>query len=303
VRPVSEELRRIDPLRRPGSDRARRVAAAAGFGLAAAALQGSLLLGATLLGRVFPNSPEAPADRAAERVVVRVVEPSPAPAAPEPVPAPPEEPAAPAPEPTPVEAPRPKPAPRQPEPGPPADPVDADSPEPEASPGPRRRVVGISLESTVSAGDGPAFAVGNTRMGRTGEQAEDPAGAGRLGPGARGTPGAGSGGAPAGPNRASTLVPAAGSELVKPVRLAAVEPLYPALLEAAGKEGSVGMMIRISAAGAVQEVRVVRSSGYPEFDEAAREAALRERFSPARRDGQPIDYTLKYNYRFRIKGA
>jgi TonB family protein len=164
-------------------------------------------------------------------------------------------------------------------------------------------VVGISLESTVEGGAGPSFAVGNTRMGRTGDRAEDPAGVGKLAPGAAGLPGAGSGPAPIGPNRISALVPSAGAVVVKPERLAAVEPRYPALLRAQGVEGSVGMMIRISAAGRVEEARVVKSSGYAEFDEAAREAALGERFSPATRDGEPIEYALKYTYRFRIKGA
>ena len=58
------------------------------------------------------------------------------------------------------------------QPAPPADPVDV---APAAEPAPeRRRIVGISLSSTVQAGAGPSFAVGNTRMGETGAVAQSP---------------------------------------------------------------------------------------------------------------------------------
>ena len=63
------------------------------------------------------------------------------------------------------------------------------------------------------------------------------------------------------------------------------------------------VLIVIDTAGKVQKVRVIKSSGYPEFDQAARDAARAELFTPARRDGAPVEYNLKYTYRFRIKGA
>jgi TonB family protein len=59
--------------------------------------------------------------------------------------------------------------------------------------------------------------------------------------------------------------------------------------------------VDISAGGQVTRISIVRGSGYPEFDDAARQAAQRERFSPARRDGQAVPFTLTYTYRFRIE--
>ena len=68
-------------------------------------------------------------------------------------------------------------------------------------------------------------------------------------------------------------------------------------------EGNVAVMIRIAANGSVISAKVLKSSGYPEFDSAARAAALKEQFLPATRGGDPVEYTLKYTYRFRIKDA
>ena len=61
-------------------------------------------------------------------------------------------------------------------------------------------------------------------------------------------------------------------------------------------------MVKLDAAGKVIDVRIIKKSDHPEFDEAARQAALREQFDPATRDGTAIPYTLSYTYRFRLKG-
>ena len=47
-------------------------------------------------------------------------------------------------------------------------------------------------------------------------------------------------------------------------------------------------------------MKILKSSGHPELDEAARKAALAESFEPASRDGVAIPYTLSYTYRFRL---
>jgi len=160
---------------------------------------------------------------------------------------------------------------------------------------PERRVVGLSLESTVQGGKGPSFAVGNTRMGATSEVAEKPSDVG--------TPGGGLGNASAGGNARADFVPSAGSTFVKPKRLAEPRLEYPKELKAQGIEGDVAVLIRIRADGSVEDVRIVKGSGVEELDAAAREAAARERFSPATKDGEPVEYTLKYTYRFRIVDA
>lgn len=207
--------------------------------------------------------------------------------------------AAPEPEPTPV-ARKPRPS-KQSEPRdvPRADPLDVErQPEPEPAQ-PPRRVVGISMESTVNGGKGPAFAVGNTRMGKTDERALDPGEVGKLAPAGARSQGAGSDG----PNRVASSLPVDGQKFNKPKRLSAAKLNYPAHLKAQGIDGDVVVLVRITTVGSVSQVKVVKSSGYPEFDEAARQAAVKERYSPATRGGEPVEYSLKYTYRFRVKDA
>lgn len=51
--------------------------------------------------------------------------------------------------------------------------------------------------------------------------------------------------------------------------------LYPPEAKAAGHEGTVHLLLRVEADGRVREVSVAASSGFPELDHAAVEAALR----------------------------
>ena len=162
---------------------------------------------------------------------------------------------------------------------------------------PRRRVVGISFESTVS-GKGPGFAVGNTRMVQTSSRAADPNSVENLGPA---TEKAVSSRGSSQPNRKATLIPGKPVEFQKPKRLKEVSLEYPGSLKARGIEGNVVVMIRIDPSGKVRGVRILKSSGYAELDAAARRAASNEIFTPAKRNGEPVDYDLKYTYRFRIK--
>jgi periplasmic protein TonB len=171
-------------------------------------------------------------------------------------------------------------------------------PAPEATPDPpQRRTVGLSLESTVE-GKGPAFATGSTRMGVTNNQAVEPKLAARA-------PSAAVTAAPpavtSNIQRAAARIPGRDVEFEKPKRVRPNRPEYPAALKAQGLEGDVVVSVDITAGGKVTNVTVVRSSGEPAFDEAARRAALSEQFSPATRGGQPVAFTLSYSYRFRIK--
>jgi TonB family protein len=78
-------------------------------------------------------------------------------------------------------------------------------------------------------------------------------------------------------------------------------PEFPATLKAQGIEGDVTVRVDIAASGDVTSVTIVRSSGYPAFDDAAKRAAASERFAPAIRDGNPVPFSLSYSYRFRIE--
>ena len=224
-----------------------------------------------------------------QHIEVTMIEPPPPPEPVEPV----EVVEEPEPEPEPKLAPPPPKAEPKPEPPPdptsepPPDPVDIPAEPPPAAPAkpapPRRRIVGLSLESTTSAGGGPAFAVGNTRMGQTAKTAADPDTVEKLTP-----------------NRAATRIPTIGVKVTKPKRTVEAKPDYPPLLREQGIEADVVLSITVSTRGAVASVRVIKGSEHPEFDAAAVSAAKQQRFSPATRAGTPITYTLKYTTRFRL---
>jgi TonB family protein len=166
-----------------------------------------------------------------------------------------------------VETPR---APRAPAAPPPAAPV---------------KVVGLSLESTSEAGQGPAFAVGDTLAGTTAAAAPHPPAAADPS---------------AGPNRVARGVPRPGSVLTPPRRLREVKPHYPDARRAAGVEADVLLVVSLDAAGRVLSVTVGRGSGDVAFDDSARAAAREERFSPALRDGVPVPTTFTFTTHFRL---
>jgi len=303
--PVDETTRCFDPIDHPaGIPRRLRIAI---YFLAAALLHAGVFFG---LARFEGGDQRAlPARPRTENVTVRMTEPvrlQPKPVSiPEPRPVPESETVtSPASEPPPptaakqkvVRRPGPVKQQRAATPDVPVDPVDIPEKAPAAAEAPRRRVVGINFESTVTGRDGPAFAVGNTRMGTTGKVAKAandvmPIAGRAYPPGSERPTG----------NKVSAVIPTAGVTLTKPKRLVSEEPKYPKLLKAQGIEGNVAVVIQISETGTVTDVKVVTGSGYPEFDKAAKAAALKARFSPAKRNGAPISYTLKYTYRFRVK--
>lgn len=188
----------------------------------------------------------------------------------------------------------------QPQAAPP--PPEPEAPEPETpTPEAPLRVVGLSLESTVEGGGGLAFAVGQTRMGETADRAADPTRepAPSAAPLAKRTappPTA----APAG-NRAASRIPTAKVEYRMPKRKRPRVPAYPATLKSQGIEADVTVMVTLDDTGKVTAVKIISPAAYPEFNEAARAAALGEEFEPALRDGVAVAYTLSYTYRFRIE--
>ncbi|HEY4395370.1 MAG TPA: energy transducer TonB [Polyangia bacterium] len=155
-----------------------------------------------------------------------------------------------------------------------------------AAPAAPVKVVGLSLESTSEAGEGPAFAVGDTLAGTT-------AAAAALHRPATGEP-------PAGPNRVARGVPRPGSVLTPPRRLHEVKPHYPDARRAAGVEADVLLVVSLDDDGRVLSVTVGRGSGDAAFDESARAAAREERFSPALRDGVPVPTTFTFTTHFRL---
>nr|WP_264185716.1 energy transducer TonB [Roseicella aerolata] len=78
------------------------------------------------------------------------------------------------------------------------------------------------------------------------------------------------------------------------------EPEYPYLSRQRGEQGTVSVLLRISEAGRVLEVELLRSSGHPTLDDSAKRAALLSRFKPAMRDDMPVPGTIRTSYHFRL---
>jgi periplasmic protein TonB len=252
VRPPSQAWARSDPLHGGQPVRPARVAGAIAISLA---LHAGLGL-AFALGRNGSPGPQH-----AQRVLIEIA-PSPA----EPVPEAPNEPVA-------------KSAPS--EPAPPSRQI-APPPRPEVARAPR--VVGLSFEATVTAGDGPAFAVGNTREGTTAERAPAESRVARA----------------EAPLPGPVAIGGVGRDAL-PKRKRPVRPSYPALLEQRRIEADVTVRVALGADGSVENVTILKPAAYPEFDAAARRAALREQFEPARRAGRAVPFALTFTYRFRLE--
>lgn len=85
----------------------------------------------------------------------------------------------------------------------------------------------------------------------------------------------------------------------EPVLIEAPEPRYPRRALDLGKEGSVRVEIDVAPDGSVTDARVLTSSGYAPFDEAALEAVRRWRFAPqpANTNGSPAQFRHLFHFR------
>lgn len=88
--------------------------------------------------------------------------------------------------------------------------------------------------------------------------------------------------------------------MLTPPRLGpgAAKPDYPPDSSRAREEGHVTLQLVVRADGRVASVRVIRSSGFPRLDRAARETALRWRLQPARRGGEAVEGVLDWTVQF-----
>ena len=140
--------------------------------------------------------------------------------------------------------------------------------------------VGITLSST-AAGGSFAVGVGNTLYGKASEVAGDPT---EARPYAAPS-------APA-PRTATGRGPSA-----QPKLLEQPEVPYPAEARHAGVDGRVILVLSIDPAGRVISARVLSEPGSG-LGEAARQAALRFRFSPALDAGDPVPAEIRFTYTF-----
>ncbi|HVA63795.1 MAG TPA: TonB family protein [Terriglobales bacterium] len=162
-------------------------------------------------------------------------------------------------------------------------------------------VVGTGFSSGVAAG--PVRRGGTVRASGFGSGvAAEPAGTLPGGPGA-----------PAGGvrlDRFAAAAPVVSSEIPAPAAAAAADfeppqvlswpaPAYTAAAAARRIEGEVVLEVRLLADGRVEVRRVTHGLGYG-LDQSATAAARQLQFRPARRHGQPVDWTVYLHIQFRL---
>ncbi|XXX76171.1 TonB-dependent siderophore myxochelin receptor MxcH [Sorangium sp. So ce134] len=104
---------------------------------------------------------------------------------------------------------------------------------------------------------------------------------------------------PGAPPQPVPEAPPSPGEARPPELLEQAEATYPEQAKAARIEASVVLRLLVDAAGNVGEAEVTQPAGHG-FDEAAREAALRFRFRPAERQGQPTAARILFRYDFKL---
>jgi protein TonB len=80
-----------------------------------------------------------------------------------------------------------------------------------------------------------------------------------------------------------------------------IAPAYPAISRRQGEEGVVSFRVLVDEKGRPLEVNVLRSSGFPRLDDAARQAIKRWSFVPPTRGGQAVRSWSRVQVRFQLE--
>ena len=80
-----------------------------------------------------------------------------------------------------------------------------------------------------------------------------------------------------------------------------IRPVYPKGSQRRGEQGVVELEIDVESDGTVVAVSVMRSSGFPDLDEAAVKAMRRAVFRPARAGSEAVRSTVRQKLEFRLK--
>jgi len=88
-----------------------------------------------------------------------------------------------------------------------------------------------------------------------------------------------------------------------PEALVRIKPEYPRSARRRGHEGRVAVEISLSAAGEIESVEIVESSGYRELDASALAAVRAARFAPAMKNGIATAGRLRLAFDFCLKGV
>lgn len=109
--------------------------------------------------------------------------------------------------------------------------------------------------------------------------------------------------APAGPAAPATPGPVETQPSFQADYLKNPKPDYPSRSLALGEEGRVMLRVHVSEQGEPVRVEIVRSSGFPRLDEAARRTVERGwRFAPARRGEQAVAGVVQVPISFALRG-
>lgn len=87
----------------------------------------------------------------------------------------------------------------------------------------------------------------------------------------------------------------------KPTILSADKPEYPENMAATGTVGGSILELRIGADGKVNQTTVLRAS-HPEFGQAAQKAVSQWVFTPAQKDGKPVECRWRIAVNFSVNG-
>lgn len=79
------------------------------------------------------------------------------------------------------------------------------------------------------------------------------------------------------------------------------DPYYPSFSKRAGEQGEVVVRLIIDETGVVEDVALLRSSGFPRLDRAASEIGRRYRFKPYSVNGSPARISTNLLIKFNLK--
>jgi TonB family protein len=87
---------------------------------------------------------------------------------------------------------------------------------------------------------------------------------------------------------------------VKPKPIDIPTPTYPDMARTAGIEGQAVVEALVDVDGSVADARILKPSGNASLDQAAVDAALRSRFSPAKQRDKPVRVWVSIPFRFTL---
>ncbi|OYD16560.1 hypothetical protein CH330_02485 [candidate division WOR-3 bacterium JGI_Cruoil_03_51_56] len=87
---------------------------------------------------------------------------------------------------------------------------------------------------------------------------------------------------------------------VKPKPVSIPTPVYPELARQAGIEGETVVKALVGIDGSVIDAKILKSSGNQPLDAAARKAAMKAKFTPAKQRDKPVRVWVSMPYRFML---